>query len=170
MSPVASEATAPPEATGRISPRSATGGAGDERMLADPMTRYLLALTLALVPVPMAFEPCGASLANLGAQPRCKKGCPCGNSCISCSKTCRIASIPRTEPPVEQSKPEPPPARSLTSVPRAPGGWVGSSVYRLYFLASCPIALAIPDRDRVEVRDSTTFASIGFRRLVVPGC
>lgn len=24
-----------------------------------------------------------------GAAPSCKKGCPCGNACISCSKTCR---------------------------------------------------------------------------------
>jgi hypothetical protein len=23
------------------------------------------------------------------AAPQCSKGCPCGNSCISCSKTCR---------------------------------------------------------------------------------
>src|SRR4051812_48129382 len=34
----------------------------------------------------------------------CKKGCPCGDSCISCEKMCRVDSAPRYAPPPAPSQ------------------------------------------------------------------
>lgn len=53
------------------------------------MYRYLAVLLVAGLIVP-ACAPAGASTYDSG--PSCSKGCPCGNSCIDCSKTCRGGS------------------------------------------------------------------------------
>lgn len=118
---------------------------------------------------------------RIDAQPRCKKGCPCGNSCISCSKTCRIASPPPSKPtpaPAAVSKPATPlpvpttaPSVSgLTSAPPSSAAWIGSSANRLFFLSTCVLAPHVPTADRIEVRDTTALSSVGFRRLILPGC
>lgn len=130
-------------------------------------------VALALAPAPFGLEPCGASLSigTLGAQPRCKKGCACGNSCISCSKTCRITSSRPPEEPVRAPIPQTPTPsiRPLVSGTLS-GPWIGSSANRLFFLQACPIARLLPESDRVEVKDTLALSSVGFRRLIVPGC
>lgn len=106
----------------------------------------------------------------VSAQPRCKKGCACGNACISCSKVCHIASGSArnvdSTPVKPQAKVIAPTLATLTS----DTAWLGSVANKLYFLSTCPIAKALPQRDRLPVQDTSTLVTLGFKRLLVPGC
>ncbi len=117
------------------------------------------------------------------AQPRCRTGCPCGNACISCSKTCRIASTPpRTTTPARPAPATtPPPARSTNTAvaplmspsaapPDTATGWIGSGLNRLYFKRSCALTSILIPSDRLLADDTTFFASQGWKRLVAEGC
>ncbi len=134
-------------------------------------------LAIAASPALANVSPCTS---RIDAQPRCKKGCPCGNACISCANTCRISTRPVTPIPAELPPPTPPgaeaakapapsSARGLVSTP-ANSSWVASSANRLFFLSSCPLTPAIPTSDRIDVKDTTALTGVGFRRLLVPGC
>ena len=48
---------------------------------------------------------------SLRAQRNCKKGIPCGNSCIAANRVCRVGALAPAEPPVPQ--PAPPTAAKL---------------------------------------------------------
>lgn len=140
---------------------------------------YAIALPVLLAGAPALanVSPC---VSRIDAQPRCKKGCPCGNSCISCSKTCRISSSPPPATPTAKAPVPAPPATLPTTTPSARRllgdtaaadlSWVGSSTNRLFFLSTCPLVPHLPSADRVDVRDSMALSKMGFRRLLVPGC
>ena len=133
-------------------------------------------LQLLLVPILLAATPAiadmGCGRPSLDAQPRCKTGCPCGNSCISCSKTCRVGvgSARAAEPaPSAERRPVVPVAKpGDTSV--YTGAWMASSANRFYFRASCPIGTLLAAGDRVRMPDSIAAEAVGFRRLVMPKC
>lgn len=116
----------------------------------------------------------------LEAQRSCKTGCPCGNSCISCSKTCRIGttrpSTPTRTPPAPATS-EPSKAFALMPLAAVPAialdtatGWVGSGLNRLYFKRSCALAPLLVPSDRLLADDTTFFASQGWKRLLATGC
>lgn len=64
------------------------------------LARAVPILVALLFASPAAAGAPWCARAGLDAQPRCKKGCLCGNSCISCSKTCRMsAPAERPAPP-----------------------------------------------------------------------
>ena len=134
----------------------------------------LVAALLNGAPAAAGVPGCGAS--PIDAQPRCKKGCPCGNACISCSKTCRISSSPE-EPRAEPPRPTPAAAAAPLMAAQAKkdtaaytGSWYGSSANRFYFRAGCPVGRLLAIGDQVVLRDSVAADSIGFRRLLMPGC
>lgn len=142
--------------------------------------RNALLLCLIVLAASPALANVSLCASRIGAQPRCKKGCPCGNACISCSNTCRISTRPVTPIPAEIPVPAPPaseatknavtsPSRGLISTP-ANAIWVASSANRLFFLSTCPLTPAIPTSDRIDVKDTTALTGVGFRRLLVPGC
>jgi hypothetical protein len=137
--------------------------------------RTLVAITL-IAAAPAAAGVPGCAVSPIDAQPRCKKGCPCGNACISCSKTCRIGT-PAAEPKPAASRPAAPSnAAALVAAPSKKdtaaytGAWYGSSANRFYFRANCPVAALLAIGDQVVMPDSAAAESIGFRRLVMPGC
>lgn len=133
----------------------------------------LIAAILLASPVAAGSPWCAR--AGLDAQPRCKKGCPCGNACISCSKTCRMSSPSPTPPAERPSTARPLLSPSSPAEPRAidgayAGQWFGSSANRFYFRAQCPIVKLLAVGDQVVLPDSASAESVGFRRLVLPGC
>lgn len=46
------------------------------------------------------------------AQKRCKKGIPCGGTCIAANKVCRVGGAPSTPAPVSPQSPRSPGSRS----------------------------------------------------------
>src|SRR5688500_1538957 len=86
--------------------------------------RILAALAVALL-VPVALD----------AQKNCKKGIPCGNTCIAATKTCRISSTPAPAPtasadPAAETSPQ-----AATASREAP--WVASSRGGTFYRNGC---------------------------------
>lgn len=70
------------------------------------MNRFLASIIFAFLFLPTSAE----------AQKNCKKGIPCGNSCISAKKVCRIGSSTSSVP---SSTPTPAPSRPTDSTKKA---------------------------------------------------
>ena len=114
----------------------------------------------------------------LNAQKNCSKGIPCGNSCISALKVCRIGSpaaapVPRYDPQPTSTRPAyvaPVPVTSATPVAATPGivQWIGQPHGRVYYRASCQAAKELPE----PIYFSTAVAAeqLGYRRSQVPAC
>lgn len=119
----------------------------------------------------------------LAAQ-NCKKGIPCGHSCISASKVCRIGAAPAapTYAPRPVATPQAPasPARSLVAPDTANSGdppattaesaWVGSFADGVYFRADCSAAQDLAPANRRLFRTHQEAEAAGFRRSRTPGC
>lgn len=56
------------------------------------MTKYVVMIVVGLAGA-LALDACGG---GSGPGSRCRTGCPCGRSCISCSDTCRMGFSPFT--------------------------------------------------------------------------
>lgn len=117
----------------------------------------IVALLLASISVP----------GSLAAQPNCRKGIPCGNSCIAANKTCRIgsSSTPRTTAPVPAGS-----ALLGATPPDSDVQWVGSVADRVYFVATCSAALDLAPANRVDFASQADAVKLGFRPSRVPGC
>jgi hypothetical protein len=111
------------------------------------------------------------------AQKNCKKGIPCGNSCISASKTCRVgisgSAAPRYEPSAERAAPNyaapAPPSYDSPDTERADSqGWVGLVNGKVYYRASCQAAKELPAL--IHFSTPAEAERLGYRRSKVPGC
>src|SRR5687768_4550801 len=87
------------------------------------MRRIVLALAVAFL-VPVALE----------AQKNCKKGIPCGNTCISATKTCRIGTTAPASAAAGQSVAEQAAAPATASGEAA---WVASTQGNTYYRNGC---------------------------------
>ena len=116
----------------------------------------------------------------------CRKGIPCGNSCISASKVCRIGNG------TVRSAREPNPAAARPSVapsslsPETPAGtgeppqspantadeypWVGSFADGVYFRADCSAVQDLAPPNRRYFTSEGVARGAGYRRSRVPGC
>jgi len=95
----------------------------------------------------------------LEAQRNCRKGIPCGNSCISASKVCRIDGGAAAA------------ATSLT--PLAPNGeakWVASSRGQKYYLSTCSAARRLSPANRIYFKTEETAREAGYTRSATRGC
>lgn len=90
------------------------------------MQRFLAALALLVI--------CGSAA---DAQKRCTKGIPCGNTCISATKTCRIGSSAPTPPPKTPATSARTPARDTTVASRdSTLPWVATRTGSTFYLNS----------------------------------
>lgn len=105
----------------------------------------------------LALAACAAAPA--AAQKNCKKGIPCGNTCISADKVCRIggSSSSGTVAP-----------RPLTAP--AAAGFVGSKADKVYFAEGCSAALDLASGNRRRFTSAEEAERAGFRRSRVEGC
>jgi hypothetical protein len=123
----------------------------------------------------------GATLfttAPLNAQKNCHKGIPCGNSCISASKVCRIGSpaaepMPRYDPPSGNTHPTyVAPTAVISATPVAASAeldqWSGQPHGRVYYRASCQAAKELPEP--IYFRTAADAERLGYRRSQVPTC
>lgn len=106
------------------------------------------------------------------AQPNCKKGIPCGNSCIAATKTCRIGTTP-------PASPAPQPASQVrTLLDQAPrpfdpigdSAWVASVDGNVYYKADCPTAMKLHPDERHYFRSEAEARLLRYVRSKAKGC
>lgn len=114
----------------------------------------------------LGFLLCAIHALPLGAQPQCKKGKPCGNSCIAANKTCHIGTAAPQAKSIDSA------ARLLTIPAKVTGdsAWVASFADGVYFLASCPAAQDLAPANRRYFKTEESAKVTGYRKSRTPGC
>jgi hypothetical protein len=137
-------------------------------------------------------------LSDALAQRRCRKGIPCGGTCIAANKTCRVgsggnggviypgeriyrtyseydsvakartAAAPKRE--VAKSSPNASSRPASLSIRLPTSNWVGSKADRVYFKLDCPAAKDLAPANRRYFDRVAAATAAGFRRSRVPGC
>lgn len=122
------------------------------------------------------------------AQRNCRKGIPCGNSCIAASKTCRIGTSQRQPERAADQRPQP--ASSVTEpsdlngtalsliTPTSPAQemtvrrirFVGNASGNIYYAAGCAPARSIPDELRVYFHSERAARELKYVRSTTPEC
>lgn len=115
----------------------------------------------------LAFTILLAIAAPAEAQKNCKKGIPCGNSCIAANKTCRIGS---SSPTPSRTTAPAAPARLMGSAAADSAQWVGSSRGSTYYLRSCSGAGKLAAANRVYFKSEEEARAAGYRRSTQKGC
>lgn len=115
----------------------------------------LLALLIAILPA-AAF-----------AQKVCKKGIPCGNTCIEANKVCRIGSSAPT--PAASAAPRAT-RTDTTTVAGATAPWVASSIGRTYYRNGCAGASKLKVENRIYFTSEDEAKAAGLRRSAARGC
>ena len=110
------------------------------------------------------------------AQPNCRKGKPCGNSCIAQNRTCRVGGASSGSSTAEGSEPNAPSRaaplytpsdadrrqrteRSDTLMP-----WVAAMSPSVYFASACSGAATISADRRLFFRTEENLQRIGYKR------
>jgi hypothetical protein len=127
--------------------------------------------------VVLAAVLAAAMPASLDAQ-NCRKGIPCGNTCISASKVCHVGQ--GTARSVSDDSPEPvnPAAAPLTPSSVTTTGtstptkyhWIGSFADGIYFQATCVAVQDLAPPNRRYFASELIAQDAGYRRSQVPGC
>lgn len=106
------------------------------------------------------------------AQRNCKKGIPCGNSCIAANKVCRIGTSPAPRDPQPTAQPQTLIGGSMAAAAKDSAGfeWVGSVDGSIYYRATCPMAMRLWPEERIRFRSESDATARGYRRSRVVGC
>jgi hypothetical protein len=99
------------------------------------------------------------------AQKNCRKGKPCGNSCISINKTCHKAS----QPPVSTVRPSPGQQGSAAST-EAAAPWVASSRGSTYYRNGCSAGNKLSAANRIYFKSEKEAEDAGYTRSRSKGC
>ena len=100
------------------------------------------------------------------AQKNCKKGKPCGNSCIAMNKTCRIGSTSSTKGTTSGT------SSSSTGTAVAPEGTVAVASTRgtVYYSVACKAWESLAPANRVFFRSREAAEAKGYRPSAQKGC
>jgi deoxyribonuclease-1 len=121
-----------------------------------------------------------ASEAN--AQRNCKKGIPCGGSCISAAKTCRVGTQPADTASAASVRPRPLSpddqgaiVRRLTGDTTAKaatdfGPFVGSVDGDVYYAVGCNTSWKLTAEERVYFRNEQEALAKGYHRSRAKNC
>lgn len=123
------------------------------------------------------------SLATPASAQNCKKGIPCGNSCISAGKTCRVgagtARAAPGSPGATAPVAAPPPSTTTSRVPTStavvvpPGSTFVALAGGFVFYSidpSCIVWREMPPADLQWFRTEADAIQARFRRSMVLGC
>lgn len=117
-----------------------------------------------------------------GAQKNCKKGIPCGNSCISPTKTCHVGLTPApssgrstsgADTLLSDGSPIPLlPRRSTGTQPvTSHPDWIGSVDGTIYYARSCLVARQkIAEDEAIYFKTEEEAQLAGYRRSKAKGC
>jgi hypothetical protein len=116
------------------------------------MHRFITALTLLLGTALMSSP-------SLEAQKNCRKGIPCGNTCISATKVCRIGGGSATA------------ETSVTPLaPNSEARWVASSRGQKYYLSTCSAARRLSPANRIYFKTEEDAQEAGYTKSATRGC
>jgi hypothetical protein len=107
--------------------------------------------------------------ASLAAQRQCKKGIPCGGTCIAANKTCHVG----TKSSGAARTPDPGPALSTATSadpPSAASDWVASSVGHTYYKSGCSSAKRLAAKNRMYFKSEGDAKKAGYTRSAAKGC
>lgn len=114
--------------------------------------------------------------AAASAQRACKKGIPCGGSCISANKVCHVGEAPPPPPqppaaPLSTSELARRGLLSTTAVLESPDSmWVGSVDGVVYYRATCATARKLSDDERIYFPTEEEAFRRGYRRSRAKNC
>jgi hypothetical protein len=100
------------------------------------------------------------------AQKNCRKGIPCGNTCIAANKVCHIgtpSTPPTTSPTLASSD-------SAAVVPKDAAAWVASSRGHTYYRRGCSTANRLSPANLIYFRTEGEAERAGYRRSTSHGC
>ena len=105
------------------------------------------------------------AVSNAEGQKNCRKGIPCGNTCIAANKVCHIGT-PSTPPTTT-----PAPTRSdSTAVAQEGMAWVASSRGHTYYQRGCSTANRLSRTNLIYFRTEEEAQRAGYRRSTSRGC
>src|SRR2546427_9390010 len=106
------------------------------------------------------------AVSNAEGQKNCRKGIPCGNTCIAANKVCHVGT-PSTTPTVS-----PAPARNDTTAvaPKDGAAWVASSRGHTYYRRGCSTANRLSPTNLIYFRTEEEAQQAGYRRSTSRGC
>ena len=102
------------------------------------------------------------------AQKRCRKGIPCGNTCIAATKTCHVGSSGATTATPRTATAAPEPQQPDTA--HAPAPWVGSSRGSTYYRSGCSGARQLSPANVIYFRTQEEAETAGYTRSRTRGC
>lgn len=111
--------------------------------------------------------------AQVEAQPNCKKGKPCGNSCIAQNKTCRIGAGPApTATPLVDAKAAPLASVGAVAVKDLNAPWVAFKDGSIYYrnVMSCEVARVPVKAERVYFKSEEDAKGAGLTASKEAGC
>ena len=115
------------------------------------------------------FTLLGLSLLIAGSgegQKNCRKGFPCGNTCIAANKVCHVGT-PSTPP---TTSPAPASSDSAAVVPKDAAAWVASSRGHTYYRRGCGTANRLSPANLIYFRTEEEAQQAGYRRSTSRGC
>jgi hypothetical protein len=106
------------------------------------------------------------AVGNAAGQKNCRKGIPCGNTCIAANKVCRIGTP--SAPPATQ--PAPVRSDSTAVAPTSSMTWVASSQGHTYYRRGCGIANRLSPGNVIYFRTEEEAQRAGYHRSSSRGC
>lgn len=115
------------------------------------------------------------------AQRNCKKGIPCGGSCISATKTCRIGTQP-TDTTTTSGRPNPVAPNDQAAIVRRLTGdtsaktstdfgpFVGSVDGNVYYAVGCNTSWKLTPEERIYFRTEQEALAKGYHRSRAKNC
>ncbi len=105
------------------------------------------------------------AVSNAEGQKNCRKGIPCGNTCIAANKVCHVGT-PSTAPTAS-------PAAASDSTAVAPTNsmaWVASSRGHTYYRRGCSTANRLSSANLIYFQTEEEAQRAGYRRSTSRGC
>jgi hypothetical protein len=101
-------------------------------------------------------------VSNAEAQKHCRKGIPCGNTCIAANKVCHIGTPSTLQTPSRGD--------STTVAQQDSVAWVASSRGHTYYRRGCSTANRLSPANLFYFRTEEEAQRAGYRRSTSRGC
>lgn len=108
------------------------------------------------------------SASSAAAQKHCKKGIPCGGTCISATKTCHVSAAPSETSP--SSEPSAPAVTGAAVKSDTAGAWVASSRGHTYYKNGCSGANKLAVKNRIYFKSEADAKKAGYSHSAQRGC